>query len=214
MNEILPGIFHWTARHERIGIDVSSYYVTGSRTLIDPMLPAEGIAWFRAGAAPERIVLTNRHHYRHSAAFVEEFGCRVLCHEAGLHEFEDGPTVEGGQTVEGGLAVEAFRFGDELAPDVLALELGVICPEETVLHVAAGSGTLAFADGVVRMFGDDLGFVPDDLLGDEPEAIKQGLCDAVRPLLDHEFDSLLFAHGEPLVGGGKVALSEFADAGA
>jgi hypothetical protein len=29
------------------------------------------------------------------------------------------------------------------------------------------------------------------------------------PLLDEEFDVLLFAHGEPVAGGGKAMLREF-----
>ena len=81
------------------------------------MVPAGGIE--ALGAEPQRIVLTNRHHYRDS----DRFGCPVLCHEAGLHEFDGG--------------VEGFAFGDELAPGVRALEVGVLTPEETALHLAA-----------------------------------------------------------------------------
>jgi hypothetical protein len=32
---------------------------------------------------------------------------------------------------------------------------------------------------------------------------------AFRGLLERDFDSLLFAHGEPLVGGGRAALKDF-----
>ena len=38
MNEIVPGLFHWTARHPKIGADVSSYFLVDSGTLLDPML--------------------------------------------------------------------------------------------------------------------------------------------------------------------------------
>lgn len=34
-----------------------------------------------------------------------------------------------------------------------------------------------------------------------------------RGLLDLDFDNLLFAHGEPLIGGGEVALREFVAGG-
>ena len=46
MEEIAPGLWHWTARHPRIRSDVSSYYLAGPRILIDPLLPSAGLGWF------------------------------------------------------------------------------------------------------------------------------------------------------------------------
>jgi hypothetical protein len=197
MEEILPGIFHWTAFHEGIGSDVSSYYVEGSGTLIDPMLPAEGIGWFRERRHPDRIVLTIRHHYRHSDAFVDEFEIEVWCHEDGLHEFEGGPEVRG------------YSFGDTLAPGITALELDVLSPDDTALLIDAEGGVLAFGDGLVHWGGGRVGFVPDGLMGDDPEAVKRGLRTGLERLLEHDFEHLFFAHGEPLVGNGRPALEQF-----
>jgi hypothetical protein len=201
MREILPGIWHWSALHEKIGVRVHSYFVAGASALIDPMVPEEGIEWFEEHR-PERILLTIRHHYRHSAHFVEAFDCPVLCNETGLHEFAGGPDVQG------------YAPGDELAPGIRACEVGVICPDESALHISGGEGVLACADGVIRHDDGRLGFVPDWLLGDDPEGIKAGLRAAYVRLCEHEaFDTLLLAHGEPVVGGAKAALREFAQAG-
>ena len=41
MDEIAPGLWHWTALRETIGTEVSSYYLTAERVWIDPMLPPE-----------------------------------------------------------------------------------------------------------------------------------------------------------------------------
>jgi glyoxylase-like metal-dependent hydrolase (beta-lactamase superfamily II) len=199
MEEIRSGLWHWKAMHPKLEIEVSSYYVAGSGTLIDPMLPPEGVEWFREHGGPRRVVLTNRHHYRQSDAFRNELGCPVLCHEAGLHEFEAGPEVEG------------FGFGDQVAPGIVALEVGAICPEETALHIELGDGLLSFADGLINH--GELGFVPDWLLGDDPDGVRRGLHDSLRALLDRDFDGLLFAHGDPLLGGGKRALEQFVGAG-
>ena len=196
MKETLPGIFHWTALHEGIGSDVSSYFVEGSGTLIDPMLPEVGTGWFR-GRPPERIVLTIRHHYRHSEAFVREFGIEVWCHEDGLHEFEDGPAVRG------------YSFGDTLAPGITALELDVLSPDDTALRIDADRGVLAFGDGLVHWGEGSVGFVPDRYMGDDPEAVKRGLRAGLERLLAEEFDHLFFAHGIPIVGGGRQALERF-----
>jgi hypothetical protein len=197
VEEIAPGLWHWRAFHPRIRTEVSSYYAAGDRTLIDPMVPEEGVGWFD-DRPPERIVLTNRHHYRGSDEFREVFHCSVLCHEAGLHEFEGGPEVDG------------FGFGDRLAPGIRGLEMGAICPEETALRIDVGDGFLAFADGLIN-YGE-LRFVPDQLLGDDPEEVKRGLHTSLRRLLDQDFDGLLFAHGEPIVSGGREALSRFVQA--
>jgi hypothetical protein len=190
MNEIAPGLLDWTAYRETIGAVVHSHYVAGPGVLIDPM-PADG----ELPGVPRLVVLTNRHHLRYAA----DFGCPIRCHESGLHEFEGA-----------GVAVEGFAFGDELAPGVRALEVGVLCPEETALHVAAGDGFLAFADAVVRDEDGRLAFVPDFLIGDDPEAVKAGLREAFTRLLEeHDFDGLLLAHGDPSPSGGRAELQAF-----
>jgi hypothetical protein len=196
MEEIAPGVWHWTAYHEGIRQQVHSHFLEAPRVLLDPMLPEEGFDPFEGDRRPERILLTNRHHLRHSERFVDAFGCRVLCSEPGLHEFEGGPDVE------------AFAFGDEVAPGVTALEVGAICPDESAIHFPDAS-LLGVADGVIRWDGE-LAFVPDSLLGDDPEGVKRGLREAYRRLCDElEFENLTLAHGPPIVGGAREALRAF-----
>jgi hypothetical protein len=201
MEEIAPGVLHWTAYRDTIGADVHSYFDVASGTVLDPMVPLQGLEAFDDRPV-RRLVLTNRHHYRQADLFRERFGCPVLCHEAGLHEFADGREVDG------------FAFGDELAPGVRALEVGVLTPEETAIHLdAGGRGALAFADSVIRGAHGELGFVPDELLGDDPRAIRDGLRAAFRRLASEErFDALLMAHGEPMRAGGRTALMTFGTA--
>lgn len=203
MDEIFPGLRCWTAIRETIHQPVHSAYAVDARVLVDPMVPPEGFAAFGDGLpAPERIVLTNRHHRRHSARYVERFGCDVVANERGLYDLLDGP-----------VNVKGFAAGDELAPGVVAHEVGVLCPDESAIHFAAGPGALAVADGVIRSHDDgELTFVSDSLLGDEPERIRQGLAAAYRRLCDElEFDVLLMAHGAPVTSGGREALRAFAD---
>jgi hypothetical protein len=198
IREVFPGIHHWTAIHPRIRVPVDSYYIEPARLVLDPMIPREGLEWFELREPPGQIVLTNRHHLRHAEQFAKAFGCPIRCSEVGLHEFEGGPSVEG------------FSFGEELAPGVTAHQLGAICPDDAALHVRVGDrGALAFADGLTRPRGGGLRFVPGFLMGDDPAAVEAELRESLRRLLDLDFDSLLFAHGEPLIGGGRAALSEF-----
>lgn len=219
MREILPRAFHWTVVHAKIKIPVHSYYLATPRVLIDPMVPKQGIEWFEEQGPPEHIVLTNRHHYRHSSRFVKEYGTAVRCHRAGLHEFKRGERVE------------PFENGDELPGGILALEVGVLCPEETALYIGgddrsggpararggkageptrAGLGILAFGDALIRDPDGELGFVPEEFMGDDPKGVKRGLRAVFRELVKRDFDTLLMAHGEPIVGGAKEALRSFA----
>ena len=197
MWEILPGVVHWRARHPKLGQDVSCYYLREGPVALNPVAPAEGLEWFREHGAPTAVLLTNRHHFRDSASFVRAFGCTVHCHRAGLHEFGDDQPVE------------PFEFGDELPGGAVAQEVDAICPEETALHLPR-VGAVAFADGLVDL-GRGLSFVPDALMGDDPEAVKRGLLAAFARLLALEFDALLLAHGDPVPRGGKAALRRFVD---
>jgi glyoxylase-like metal-dependent hydrolase (beta-lactamase superfamily II) len=198
MNEIAPGLWHWTVPHDRIRIDVSSYYLAPERVLIDPMVPPEGLEWFEEHGRPEHLVMSNRHHDRHAWRLREAFGTTVHCVRNGLHE------------IEGRGPVEPFDFGAELPGGIVAYEIGAICPDECALHVPAHNA-LACADGVINEAGE-LSFVPEEYM-DEPERTKDGLRAAYRRLLDADldFDILLLAHGDPVVRGGRQALRRFAE---
>ncbi|RMH07061.1 MAG: hypothetical protein D6704_05780 [Nitrospirae bacterium] len=200
MREILPGIFHWRVMHPEIQIEVDSYYVSALQPafLIDPLMPPEGVEWFRQQIPPQSIYLTNRLHDRDSRKFVEALGASVWCHEAGLHEF-----------TESTLAVRGFRFGDDLPGGVKALEVNVLCPEETALLLPTAGGVLSIGDALIHEDGE-LGFVPDTLIGDDPPAIKQRLKTTLLHICTTQtFDHLFFAHGEPIIGGAKEALMRF-----
>lgn len=199
MREISPGLWHWTARHEHIGAEVSSYYLESERVVLDPMLPPDGLEWFEQHGAPEHVLMTNRHHDRHAWDLQEAFGCAVHCIRNGVYE------------IEGRGRVEAFDFGDELPGGATVYRVDAICPDETALHIPAHRA-LACADGVVH-YGGELGFVPEQLM-DDPEQTKRGLREAYGRLLELDFDVLLLAHGTPVVGDAKKALAEFASADA
>ena len=195
MEEILPGVWHWTARHPKIGVDVSSHWVPEAGAVIDPLMPEEGIEAF-ADSPPDRVLLSNRHHLRHAERFADEYACTIHCSEPGLHEF-------GADSVE----VHGFRFGEEVAPGIEALEVGAICPDESALLIR-GPGALLIADGILN-HGGEMRFVSDTLLGEDPEGVKRGLRQAYSSVLERDFDALLFAHGEPVLAEGKAALREF-----
>jgi hypothetical protein len=200
MHEIAPGVVHWSVPHRRIGQDVDSFLLAERGVLLNPMLPPDGLEPLRTGAAPPTdIVLTNRHHVRDTAAFVEAFGCAVHVPAAGMEAVRAG-----------GLDARGYAPGDELPGGMTAVEVGAISPDEAALHVG-WAAAVVFADGLVREGGGDgpLAFVPDSLIGDDPEGVKRGLLDAFERLADLEPRHLLLAHGHPVVGDGEGALRDF-----
>jgi hypothetical protein len=195
VRELFPGVFHWTAFHPGIGARVSSYYIAPASVVLDPKLPEGG--WDALPDSPQQIILTSGHHARDARALSEMFGIPVRAsHEAAEH-------------LGDALQVETFRDGDEVAPGITSIHIGELSADEGALYIALDRGAIAFADGVHRSDGS-LGFFSDRLLGDHPERVKRGLARAFGRLLELDFDHLLFAHGEPLIGGGKAALRDFA----
>ena len=201
MRELAPGLWHWTAYLDQIEMDVSSYHLSAERVVIDPMIPADGLAWFEQHGPPEHVLLSNRHHDRHAWRLHEAFGSTVHCIRNGLHE------------IEGRGPVAPFDFGDELPGGVVAFEVGAICPDETALHIPAHRA-LVCADGIVRWPGvDELTFVPDEYI-DDAEETKAALRKTYGALADElDFELLLLAHGDPIVEGGRNALRAFGAGG-
>jgi hypothetical protein len=195
MREIFPGVHHWSAFHEPIRSRVSSYYVEAARVVIDPKIPEDGLG--SLPGEPEAVLLTSGHHDRDSAWVAEAFRIPIRA------------SREASEYLGGRLDVEVFSDGDEVAPGITAIHIGKLSDDEGAFHIAVADGAMSFADGLIRYDGE-LGFVPDALIGDNPEQVKQGLKDTFRGLLSRDFDNLLFAHGEPLAGGGKEALRKFA----
>ena len=205
MNEVLPGVFHWSALHPKIRQVVHSHYWAPGETVIDPLLPDDSkpVLDELRDRGVQQVVLSNRHHWRSSSDLRDAFpDAPVLCNDRGLYEY----------AADDGRDVEPFAVGSLLAPGMRALDVGGICDDDTGLLLDTAGGTLLFADALIVWDGK-LAFVPDWLLGD-PTEDKRDMLSAFERLLDEqEFDNLLFAHGEPWINGGREALRAFVDSG-
>jgi hypothetical protein len=196
MQEILPGLFHWTTFHDGIGARVSSYFVEPAGIVVDPMVPEDGWDALTRHGQPDQVVLTSGTHTRHAARFARAFDATIRFPE------------EARDRIGGSLEGAPYTDHDEVAPGVRAIHIGILAPDEYALHIAAGAGALAVADGITH-YGDALGFFGDDLLGAHPDRVKSGLKNRYRAQLERDFDALLFAHGDPIAHHGKRRLRDF-----
>ena len=193
MHEIAPGIRHWTAPHPKIKMEVSSYWLEAPSVLLDPLDVPDDIRDVR------EIVLSNRHHKRGAFEAAERFGAPVHVPRVGLHEFaEDQP-------------VQPYDFEEPFADGAItAYQVTGYWPDDGALHIPSASA-LAIADTIINY--DGIRFVPDNLMGDDPEAERQDMKRTLARLADElEFEHLLLAHGDPIPGEGRERLREFARA--
>src|SRR5438270_8871520 len=116
MQEIAPGIYHWSAFHTGIGQMVSSYYVASAAIVIDPKLPEQGLE--ALPGRPEQVVLTIGLHDRDAQAFADAFAIPIRAPREGV------------ERLRGQLDVEPYADGDALAPGVTAVHIGEIAPDE------------------------------------------------------------------------------------
>jgi glyoxylase-like metal-dependent hydrolase (beta-lactamase superfamily II) len=193
MHEIAPGIRHWTAPHPKIKVDVSSYWLPDLRVLLDPLAVPDEVEGIDA------IVLSNRHHKREAFQAAERFGAPIRAPRVGMHDFEDGDPVE------------PYDFEDPFADGAItAYQVTEYWPDDGALHIPSANALL-IADTVVGY--DGIGFVPDNLMGDDAEAEKRDIKQTLARLAEElEFEHLLFAHGTPIPGEGRERLREFASA--
>ena len=194
IHEVIPGVLHWTARHPSAGIESGSHLLVSEGVLIDPIAPPEGLSWFDDRTVTE-ILLTNRHHTRSAFDLQDRLGVPVRAPRTGMHDLPAD-------------RVDPYDFGDTLVAGIRPYAISETWPDETALHIAS-LRAVAIADGFHNYNG--LGFFPDNLLGDDPEAEKQRLRDGFAALVEEiDFDHVLFAHGRPIVGDGREALRRFA----
>jgi glyoxylase-like metal-dependent hydrolase (beta-lactamase superfamily II) len=192
MRELAPGIWHWTAPHPNIGIEVSSYWIPELRLLLDPLAVPDEVD------DVDCILLTCRHHVRDSLEASERFDATIQAPRTGMHDYGDDTPIQ------------PYDFGDSLVDgQVTTHEVGGLSPDETALHIPSVRA-LSIADGAIR-YGDELAFVPDQYM-DDPEQDKADLRRGFGELADQlDFDVLLLAHGTPYPSGGRDALRRFAE---
>lgn len=196
MQEIVPGVRHWTAHRDTIGQEVGSAWIVPAGVLVDPLLPEEGLDAFRdADEPPRAIVLTTGLHRRDAPRIADALGIEILA------------PVEARERIGRELEFTPYGDGDEVAPGVRAVRIGALCPDEYALRADLAGGTVLLADALIEQ-EQGLDVPPEGLLGDDPDEVRRGLRAGLARLLEAPFRHLLPSHGTPVVDRGADALRE------
>ena len=191
MEELTPGIRHWSGRHPNIGWEVSSYWLPGLKVLLDPLdVPGEV-------DEIDEIILSNRHHKRSAFEARERFDAVLRVPRAGIHDYSPNDPVE------------PYEYGEPLAGGAITAHLVTeLWPDDGALHIPS-LDALEIADTVLH-YGEELALVPDNLMGDDPAADRAGILAGLARISEElSFKHLLFAHGTPIANEGHERLEAF-----
>jgi glyoxylase-like metal-dependent hydrolase (beta-lactamase superfamily II) len=191
IDTVVPGVFHWTVRDQRIDFRGDAYAVDSPEgvVLIDPLLLTE--AALGTLGTVSAICLTGEQHQRSAWMYRDRFGVPVHAPD-GAVEFDDlvdRPFVEG-QALAGGLRP-------------------VLAPACTRTHYAflldrPGERRILFCGDVVIREEDGPFFLMPDYYVQDPAALRR----SAGRLADLAPDVLCPSHGRPLASGGEAALRQ------
>lgn len=212
--QIAPGLWSWARRHPEwhpgeFGAEVVSFMAgAGDETLlIDPLLVGgDDPAWeliAASGPGPIRVLVTIPYHVRSSEPVRDRFAGE---REVTIHGH---PAVA--KRLRSGRGFAPFKPGDELPAGVGAHPIGKPRRYETPLLIPSHRA-LVFADAVVGT-----GAGPRIWSGEKvDERVRRFYAErfvpTLMPLLDLDFDRLLFTHGPSIPAGGRQGLREAIDA--
>lgn len=185
--QITPTLWIWQAFDPAVKSDLFATAVqTGHGLfLIDPIpLPEPFFQELTSGIAPAAILVTNANHSRAAAAF----GQPIFGAARALEEFE-------------ATEVRTIPEGGEIASGVTAIPIDGAVPGEVAFHFADDGGTMVVGDALINFEPYGFSLLPPKYCSDQREMRR-----SLRQLLDCPWQRLLFAHGTPILSGGREPL--------
>lgn len=184
-HRVTPGLSFWQGYNPDVKVDCSSsaFRTPFGWIVIDPIPVAEtALAEATDGERLAGIILTSGNHPRASLALRERYGAPIYAPLEAREEVEADSLLSEGDVVAGALEVIALPGG---GPGEIAL---------------AAEGVLFVGDALIHL--DGLTVLPPKYCADHKMLVK-----SLRKLLDHDFHTICFAHGWPLIRGAREKLA-------
>lgn len=188
MIKLANGIYTWGRWSVEKKLNFNGFAIHGAEGTIvvdpPPFNDDDKAYWDAAGLKADLIVITNRNHLRGHAGFP---GAPICMHEAEVNQV-DIPVDR------------VVKDGQKLLNGVTVIHLPGKSPGEIGLHF----GDIVLLGDALIAPGGALKFVPPEKQ-DDPALLKK----SVRKLLDLDFNILLLADGDPLIGNAKARVAAF-----
>ena len=188
-----PGLRIWQAydSQSRVELFSSALETEAGTYLVDPIpLTAEGMTALIAERKPAGVVVTNINHPRAAAEFATTFLVPIYAHQhiQGKAAFIDAIYLEDGGVLAPGLTAVAIEGGPE---------------GEIALHYGPAGGTLIVGDALINFEPHGFQLLPSKYCRN-----CKLMHRSLEKLLDYSFERILFAHGTPILSGGRVRVEQ------
>ncbi|MSU35601.1 MAG: hypothetical protein EXS36_10900 [Pedosphaera sp.] len=189
VNEILPGIFSWSAYSAEHRCELTSQAVRNDLDflLFDPLpVSAEILDGFRP-IPPSAVVLTNDNHERAAVEWKERFKIPVYGPAGSRMQIRGLREVHSGSSPFSGWEVQSLAGG---APN----ELAWLLPERSLA---------VFGDAVVNLRDRQLELLP-------AKYCENSVClrESIAHFIRRPFEHAVFAHGTPLLAAAAAKISK------
>lgn len=207
LREVVSGVYRATAKLKvipfvRVSSGMCVLKSENGTVLVDPFeLSPDDTRTLEQIGKPSAIVLAGKFHVRNIANYRERYGCPIFAHTA----------IAQNSDIQ---ADEACKDGDNLPGGLQAIVMQGTAPGETIFLANTDGGCLIAGDALMniapgsriwiqRMIStpEGLGTMPKRFMEDATRA-----AEAYESLLTHQFEHLLVAHGDPIIGGAKAQL--------
>jgi glyoxylase-like metal-dependent hydrolase (beta-lactamase superfamily II) len=189
VKQLAPGLRRWTAFHPQWKQEVGSLAVDTSDglVLIDPLIGEEEIP------QPQHVLITTHWHVRSTSEIAERWPeTRVWATSR----------PKGDPLRKRAKATDVFAPGDELPGPI---EAWPTAREAEVAFWLPEQRALVFGDVILGAKGGGLRLCPQSWLG-KPKT-HDDLRKSLQPLLDLPVETVLVAHGEPVIEDGREELA-------
>jgi glyoxylase-like metal-dependent hydrolase (beta-lactamase superfamily II) len=162
---------------------------SGGTYLVDPIsLESKSLKELMGPSSVAGIIVTNGNHHRESAGFAAEFAAPVF----------------GRGEIFSQKSPREFRRvadGNEICEGLTVIGIEGAAEGEIALHYAPDAGTFIIGDALINFEPYGFAYLPAKYCSNQKQMRR-----SLRKLLDYKAERILFAHGTPILSGGRERL--------
>jgi glyoxylase-like metal-dependent hydrolase (beta-lactamase superfamily II) len=194
LREIVKNLHGWSSFHVQWKVSFDSYALKTADgvVFVDPMKPAATVVkQLEALGEPIGVFLTSTNHDRDADWFRKRYEIQVYAHEKAAPDCDTKIDV---------LVLD----GEKLPGGLRAVHLPGATAGCVAFHTKQNGGIVFIGDSLMNITGKGLSLLPSQYVEDSKQMRR-----SLRRLLELDFKTATFAHGEPLIGDAKKQITSF-----